>query len=151
MKRISASILLFVMACLLTIDAFRFPDIQTDYTSACMASAEPAEFAASKTKLLLQCPEGPIKIKCNVNTELCSMLDNAKPTLSNLKLIKTSFLEDYLLLSAVVDGKEVSFASTVEPATASAHQTLLVCVALSWLAFLISLFLLKKDKIGRFL
>jgi hypothetical protein len=151
MKRISASILLFIIACFLTFDAVKFPDIHTDYTNACFANAEFAQFTASQTKLLIQCPEGPIKIKCNVNTELCSMVGSAKPTLSHLKLVRTSFLEDYFLLSAVVDGKEVSFVSTVEQAVARAYQALWIYVALTWLAFLLSLFLLQKGKIGRFL
>jgi hypothetical protein len=151
MKRLTASILLFVLACLLTVDAAKFPDIHTDFTNACSANAESTRFTAAQTKLLVQCPEGAIKIKCNVNTELCSLMDSAKPTLAHLKLIKTSFLEDYVLLSAMVDGREVSYLSSAEPAVARAYQAIWVYVALLWLAFLASLFLLKKNTIGRWL
>jgi len=149
MKRLTASILLFVLACLLTVDAARFPDIHTGYTNACSANAESTRFTAAQTKLLVQCPEGAIKIKCNVNTELCALVDRTKPTLSHLKLIKTSFLEDQVLLSAVVDGKEVSYFSVVEEALAHALQAIWIYVALLWLAFVLSLFLLKKNNIGR--
>lgn len=151
MKRLTASLLLFVLACLLTVDAARFPDIHTGYTLACSANAESTRFTAAQTKLQLQCPEGVIKIQCKVNTELCALVDSTKPTLSQLKLIKASFLEDHLALSAVVDGREVSYLPAVEEALARAHQAIWIYVVLLWLAFVLSLFLLKKNQIGRWL
>lgn len=72
------------------------------------------------------------------------MVESAKPSISHLKLIKTSFLEDYLLLSAVVDGKEVSYFSSVENAVNRAHKAIWIYVVLIWFAFFVSLFILRK-------
>lgn len=74
------------------------------------------------------------------------MVESGKPSLSHLKLVKTSFLEDYLLLSAVVDGREVSYISSVENAATRAQRAVWVYVALIWTAFFVNLFILNKNR-----
>ena len=143
-KRILAAILLFIMACFLTFSAIKFPDIQTDYTSVCSTGSQATRFVAVQTKMILQCNEGDIKIKCNINGELCTMMENSKPSLSNLKIVRTSFLEDYWVISADVDGREVSYLPAVETAASRAQRAIWVYVAVIWIAFLINLYLLKR-------
>jgi hypothetical protein len=143
-KRILSSVLLFVMACFFTFSAITFPDIQSDYTSVCSAGSQSTRFVAVQTKMILQCNEGDIKIKCNINGELCTMMQNSQPTLSNLKIVRTSFLEDYWVISADVDGREVSYLSAVEAAATRALRAIWVYVALVWVALFLNLYLFKR-------
>jgi hypothetical protein len=123
-------------AVMFTRDAVRFPDVMDLSRSTLTVVASPAGFTKRRSALVFFGREGRFQVRCDLNKAICENYGQLDGDPVKLELIRTSWLNQYLVVALTQDGREVSYAQAVSRELPGASREAWVLVIVMWLVVL---------------